>query len=94
MRKKDVLVGISTSGKSRNICLSLKAARGLGAFTIGFTDKGLGAMADIADAVLQIPSDDTVQIQEGDILCGHMLCDWVELSVCESRKGNEGTVAR
>ena len=40
-------------------------------------------MAKIADAHLSIPSKDTARIQEGHILCGHMLCDWVELSSCE-----------
>jgi D-sedoheptulose 7-phosphate isomerase len=40
-------------------------------------------MAKIADAILRIPSTDTARIQEGHILCGHMLCDWVKLSVCE-----------
>lgn len=92
--KGDVLVGISTSGNSRNICLALKAARDLGAFTVAFTGKSGGAVTDIADAVLQISSDDTARIQEGHILCGHMLCDWVELSVCESRQAEEGTATR
>jgi D-sedoheptulose 7-phosphate isomerase len=63
----------------------------LGAFTTAFTGKDGGAMADIADAVLRIPSKDTARIQEGHILCGHMLCDWVELSVCESQKEEKGT---
>jgi len=92
--KGDVLVGISTSGNSPNVCLALKAARDLGAFTVAFTGKGGGAVTAIADAVLQIASDDTARIQEGHILCGHMLCDWVELSVCERRKAEEGTTTR
>jgi len=89
-----VLVDISTSGNSRNVCLALKAARDLGAFTVAFAGKGGGAVTDIADAALQIASDDTARIQEGHILCGHMLCDWVELSACESRKPQEGTATR
>jgi D-sedoheptulose 7-phosphate isomerase len=40
-------------------------------------------LAGIADATLRIASQDTARIQEGHILCGHMLCDWVELSICE-----------
>jgi D-sedoheptulose 7-phosphate isomerase len=39
-------------------------------------------MADLADCALRITSADTARIQEAHILCGHMLCDWVELSVC------------
>lgn len=79
----DVLVGISTSGNSKNVCVALEAARQLGGFTVAFTGEGGGAMAGMAHIALCIPSRDTARIQEGHILCGHMLCDWVELSVCE-----------
>lgn len=79
----DVLVGISTSGSSKNVCLAMEAGRQLGAFTVAFTGEGGGALAEIAHATLCVPSKDTARIQEGHILCGHMLCDWVELSVCE-----------
>ena len=80
----DIVVGISTSGNSPNVCAALETAREIGAFTVAFTGEG-GAMASIADAVVCIASKDTARIQEGHILCGHMLCDWVELSVCEQR---------
>ena len=80
----DVLVGISTSGKSRNVCLALKAAHELGAFTVAFTGKNGAAIANLADAVIRGPSRDTARIQEGHILCGHILCDWVELKACET----------
>ena len=78
----DVLVGISTSGNSKNVCAALESARELGAFTVALTGEGGGAMATIADQTLRVPSRDTARIQEGHILCGHMLCDWVELAVC------------
>jgi D-sedoheptulose 7-phosphate isomerase len=81
--KGDVVVGISTSGNSRNVCAALEAARQIGAFTVALTGEGGGNMATIADVTLSISSRDTARIQEGHILCGHMLCDWVELSVCE-----------
>jgi D-sedoheptulose 7-phosphate isomerase len=74
----DVLVGISTSGNSRNVCLGLEAARECGARTVAFTGKGGGAMAGIAELVLEIPSNETPRVQEGHILCGHMLCDFIE----------------
>ncbi|MGD0914613.1 MAG: D-sedoheptulose 7-phosphate isomerase [Terracidiphilus sp.] len=77
----DVLVGISTSGNSRNVCLALEAARKLGAFTVAMTGAGGGAMAPLAHAAICIASGDTARIQEGHILCGHMLCDWIELAV-------------
>lgn len=85
----DVLVGISTSGNSQNVCLALDAGRRMGAFTVAFTGEGGGAMAGVADAVLSIPSRDTARIQEGHILCGHMLCDWIEVSVCNSVASKE-----
>lgn len=78
----DVLVGISTSGNSKNVCGALETARRIGAFTVALTGEGGGAMANIAEAALRVPSKDTARIQEAHILCGHMLCDWVELSVC------------
>jgi D-sedoheptulose 7-phosphate isomerase len=81
-------VGISTSGNSRNVCLALDAGRELEAFTVAFTGNGGGAMAGVADAMLSIASRDTARIQEAHILCGHILCDWVELSVCQAR--NDG----
>lgn len=89
----DVVVGISTSGNSRNVCLALDAARNLQAFTVAFTGQKGGAMAGVADAVLSIASSDTARIQEAHILCGHMLCDWIELSVC-SRDAESGAVSR
>jgi D-sedoheptulose 7-phosphate isomerase len=78
----DVVVGISTSGDSPNVCLALEAARQCGARTIAFTGKGGGRMATLAELALRIPSTETPRIQEGHILCGHMLCDYVEASVC------------
>ena len=80
--KGDVLVGISTSGNSKNVCTALETARKIGAFAAALTGEGGGSMANIADATLRIPSKDTARIQEGHILCGHMICDWVEQSVC------------
>lgn len=90
----DVVVGISTSGNSRNVCLGIEAAKKLGAFTVAFTGEGGGAMAGMADAVVCIASMDTARIQEGHILCGHMLCDWVELAVCMQRESVAAGAAR
>ena len=82
----DVVVGISTSGNSRNVCAALEAARSIGAYTVAFTGEGGGQMASIADAALRIPSKDTARIQEAHILCGHILCDGIEMAVCESMR--------
>ena len=81
--KGDVIVGISTSGNSPNVCAALESARQIGAFTVALTGESGGNLARIADAVIRVPSKETARIQEGHILCGHILCDWVELCICE-----------
>lgn len=78
----DVLVGISTSGNSRNVCAAIETAKSLGAFTVAFTGESGGNLATLADITLRMQSSDTARIQEGHILCGHMLCDWIEIAVC------------
>src|SRR5271169_5304405 len=78
----DVVVGISTSGKSRNVCAALERARELGAFTVAMTGESGGHLASYADACLRVASSDTARIQEGHILFGHILCEWVELATC------------
>jgi D-sedoheptulose 7-phosphate isomerase len=92
--KGDVLVGISTSGSSKNVCAALHTARQIGAFTVAFTGQSGGEMTGIADVSLRIASKDTARIQEGHILCGHMLCDWVERFVCERPSEPEKSVVR
>jgi D-sedoheptulose 7-phosphate isomerase len=77
----DVMVGLSTSGNSKNVYAALETARSIGAFTAALTGEGGGAIAKIADVTFCVPSGDTARIQEGHILCGHMLCDWVERSI-------------
>ena len=74
----DVLVGLSTSGNSANVCSAIECARALGAFTVAMTGEGGGTLAALAHACLQVASRDTARIQECHILFGHMLCDCVE----------------
>ena len=90
----DVVVGISTSGNSKNVCAALRKARDLGAFTVAFTGAGGGAAAGLAEATLCIASKDTARVQEAHILCGHMLCDWVELSICQEQTEESETISR
>ena len=77
--KGDVVVGISTSGNSRNVYLALEAARKQGAVTVAFTGKGGGKLATWADFLFAVPSSDTARIQEAHILGGHVLCEILEL---------------
>jgi D-sedoheptulose 7-phosphate isomerase len=90
----DVVIGISTSGNSRNVCAALRKARDLGAFTVAFTGAGGGAAAAIAEATICIASKDTARIQEAHILCGHMLCDWVEMVICQEQPVESETSLR
>jgi D-sedoheptulose 7-phosphate isomerase len=81
----DVFVGISTSGNSRNVALALDRARQIGAFTVAITGEHGGRLGGTADTWLRMASSDTARIQEAYMLCGHMLCDWVELATCISQ---------
>ena len=78
----DVVVGLSTSGKSRNVCAALERARQLGAFTVAITGEGGRRMVTLADVWLRVALSDTARIQEAHILIGHTLCEWPELAVC------------
>ena len=78
----DVFVGISTSGSSRNVLVAQTRAREMGAFTVAITGEHGGRLGSSADVWVRIPSRDTARIQEAYMLCGHMLCDWVELATC------------
>jgi D-sedoheptulose 7-phosphate isomerase len=76
--KGDVLIGLSTSGNSKNIVNALEAARAKGMITIGFTGKGGGKMKAHCDYMIEVPSVDTPRIQECHLLIGHTLCEQVE----------------
>jgi D-sedoheptulose 7-phosphate isomerase len=75
----DVLVGISTSGNSRNVIAALEIARALGLVTVAFTGEGGGKLTPLADHLFAVASRETARIQEAHALAGHMLCDWIEL---------------
>ena len=74
----DVLVGISTSGNSKNILDAFDVAKELGIRTAAFTGEGGGAMKEKADLCLSVPSSVTNNIQEMHIACGHIICGLVE----------------
>ncbi|MFL1462847.1 D-sedoheptulose 7-phosphate isomerase [Roseococcus sp. DSY-14] len=73
-RAGDVLVGISTSGRSPNVVEAMRAARARGLGTVALTGRDGGAMAALADAEMRIPSDSTPLIQQGQLAAGHLLC--------------------
>jgi D-sedoheptulose 7-phosphate isomerase len=76
--KGDVLIGLSTSGNSKNIMNAFEVAREKGMPTIGFTGATGGKMKELSDLLLNVPSTDTPRIQESHILIGHILCQLVE----------------
>ncbi|HTZ78216.1 MAG TPA: SIS domain-containing protein [Stellaceae bacterium] len=77
-RKGDLAIGISTSGRSRNVIRGLEVARelGLGAAALGGGDGG--ALKGLADPLLLVPSKTTARIQEMHITLGQMLCGALE----------------
>ncbi len=74
----DVALGISTSGRSENVCLALKKARALGLFGIGLGGGDGGRLAEVADLTILVPSRETPRIQEAHIFFIHLLCELVE----------------
>ncbi|UEG49521.1 D-sedoheptulose 7-phosphate isomerase [Ferruginibacter lapsinanis] len=79
--KGDVLVGLSTSGNSKNIINAFDVAKEKGMITIGFTGDTGGKMKTISDLLLNVPSNDTPRIQESHIMLGHIICELVEEQV-------------
>ena len=77
-RPEDVVIAISTSGKSPNVIKALQAARSIGAFTAGLGGRDGGDMVGLCDSLVIVPSTVTPRIQEMHILIGHALCDLVE----------------
>lgn len=84
---RDCVVGISTSGQSSNVLEALRAAREIGATTIGFTGERGQAMATLCDACLLAPSASTPRIQEAHLLAWHLVCDRVELGMMAAGGG-------
>lgn len=80
-RKGDVLIGLSTSGNSKNIVKAFEVCREQGLETIGLTGSTGGTMKNLADICLCVPSIDTPRIQESHIMIGHIICEIVESSL-------------
>jgi len=77
--KGDILVGISTSGRSSNVLKALNIARSKGLLTIGFTgENGREIMGTKCDCCLVVPSTDTARIQECHEFVWHVICGIVE----------------
>ncbi|MEK7723615.1 MAG: D-sedoheptulose 7-phosphate isomerase [Acidobacteriota bacterium] len=80
-RKGDSLIGISTSGNSKNVLRAINFAKERGIKTIALTGESGGQMANVADVCIKVPSGNTQHIQESHIAIGHILCELVEVSL-------------
>jgi D-sedoheptulose 7-phosphate isomerase len=75
---QDVLVALSTSGRSPNIVHGVDAGRTRGAYVVAFTGETGGALAGKVDLLLNVPSEDPQRIQEAHITMGHIACALIE----------------
>ncbi len=77
----DVLVGISTSGNSKNVINAIKQAKYKNLKTISLTGEKGGSLNGIADITLKVPSNNIQRIQESHIMIGQILCSLIETSM-------------
>ena len=82
-RRGDVLLVLSTSGRSQSILKALRTARELGLATVGFTGSQGEAMGALCDDLLVAPSDDTPIIQQIHLAIGHAICEEIERAMME-----------
>ena len=77
-KKGDMALGISTSGKSKNVIRGIKKASEMNMKTAVLTGKSEGELSRIADVSVKVPSNNTPRIQEAHITIGHIVCEIVE----------------
>jgi len=83
-KKGDCLIGITTSGNSKNVILAMKAAQEMGIKVFGFLGCKGGEALKYCDKAFIVPSDDTGRIQEAHITAGHALMEYIEDRLIES----------
>jgi D-sedoheptulose 7-phosphate isomerase len=92
-RPGDLVVGITTSGRSPNIVRALEAGRERGAVCVGFTGHHGDTLAKVADLVFQAPDASTPRIQELHILAWHGICEIVEAELVAEQNQAEPALA-
>jgi len=80
-RPGDVLIGLSTSGNSKNVVNAVRLAKATDVVTICITGKTGGALAALADVTIRLPETETYKVQELTLPVYHMLCHEVERAV-------------
>ena len=81
-QKNDTIIGISTSGKAKNVAAGIKQAKKMGLKTVALSGGDGGELAKLADVSLLVPSLVTARIQEAHITIGHIICELVEEALC------------
>lgn len=74
----DILLAISTSGRSENVLSAIRTAKKKGLYTVGFIGGDSGEMWRLVDLALVVKSDQTPRVQETHILAGHLICELVD----------------
>lgn len=92
-RKGDVLVALSTSGRSPNLLAAVHAAREVGLRRWAFTGPAPNPLADACEDALAVPSDDPQTVQELHLVAVHLLCHQVELALGTAADRTAGTVS-
>lgn len=77
-RSGDVVMGISTSGKAKNVCYAISTGKALDLHTIGLTGKNGGPLAQHVDIAIRVPEERTDRIQEQHVRIYHVLCEMLE----------------
>ncbi|MCM8780360.1 MAG: D-sedoheptulose 7-phosphate isomerase [Candidatus Omnitrophica bacterium] len=83
-QKGDLAIGISTSGKAKNVLAAIKQAKKMGIKTVVMTGKDGVELAKLADISILIPSSITARIQEAHIIIGHIICELVEQNLFQT----------
>ena len=87
-RPGDVLVAISTSGRSENVLRAAAAARAAGMAVVAFLGPAASPLDDTAEVVLHVGGDIAGLVQQGHITIGHALCGWVEAELAGAPAGD------
>lgn len=85
-RKGDVALAISTSGESANVLVGAETARRNGMKVVALTGREGGRLKDLADVNVNVPVDDTAQVQQIHIALLHMFCDLIEQALAQDVK--------
>jgi D-sedoheptulose 7-phosphate isomerase len=76
--KNDLAIGISTSGKAKNVSAGIRQAKKMGLKTVALTGGDGGELSKLADVSLVVPASVTARVQEAHITIGHIICELVE----------------